>query len=225
MKMVHGIALPDHEEHLISYITDSPVVAGKGTYQFHKYRAVIERVNRRGVAIDVGAHVGLWSRLMAIDFAEVLAFEPVAEHADLWRINVTASNARLTQIALGAAPADKVMIAKPRGNSGNARVAYNGHTDVEAVRMSTLDDEIPADYAVGFIKIDCEGYEMFVVQGARRTIYRSHPVIIVEQKPGNGQHYGLGQVDACKLLQGWGYTVAEHIAGDYILTHPAGRLN
>ena len=221
MKTVNGIALPDHEEHLVGYIERGPLVGGRGTYQHHKYVAAVARVRHRGVAIDVGAHVGLWTRLLALDFAEVHAFEPVAAHVDCWRHNVTAKNARLTQIALGAVTKDAVEMIRPPGNSGNAKVARQLHEGGERVRMSTLDAEIPAEKAVDFIKIDCEGYEMFVLQGARQTIQRSRPVIIVEQKRGNGQHYGLGQTDAVKLLQEWCYSAVEVIAGDYIMVHPS----
>lgn len=221
MKIVKGIALPDNEQHLVSFLDRAPLVDGKATYQLHKYQAALARFKGRGLAIDVGAHVGLWSRVMARDFAAVVAFEPVAEHAALWRENVKASNARLEQLALGAKHGTVVM-GCPAGNSGNTRVSLKAVSGGQSAVMSTLDEEL-GDEFIDFLKVDCEGYEMFVLQGGRETILRCKPAIIVEQKPGNAQHFGLREIDAVHLLQGWGYVAREVIAGDYIMIHPRGN--
>ena len=67
-----------------------------------------------------------------------------------------------------------------------------------------------------FIKIDTEGFEYFIIQGGEHTIRTHRPVMIVEQKPGKGSHFGLGDRDAIDLLESWGYRVAEHKSGDYV---------
>ena len=79
MKQTLGIWLPDSDKHFAVQIAGNPLVAGKGTYQWKKYVAALSHVKDRGHAVDVGAHVGLWSRLMAMDFERVTAFEPVDE--------------------------------------------------------------------------------------------------------------------------------------------------
>lgn len=219
MKIVKGIALPDSEEHLVGYLDRAPLVDGKATYQLHKYQAALARFKGRGLAIDVGAHVGLWSRVMVRDFAAVIAFEPVAEHAALWRENVKAPNARLQQTALGAKHGTVIM-GRPAGNSGNTRVALKAGAGGQSAIMSTIDAEVGGMDSIDFLKVDCEGYEMFVLQGGRETIQRCKPAIIVEQKPGNAQHFGLREIDAVHLLQGWGYVAREVISGDYIMIHP-----
>jgi hypothetical protein len=82
--------------------------------------------------------------------------------------------------------------------------------------MKTLDSFNLND--VDLIKIDCEGYELFVIQGGIETIKRCRPAIIVEQKPGHGEAYGLSDTEAVSFLKDMGYKLVKEMAGDYILT-------
>ena len=70
---------------------------------------------------------------------------------------------------------------------------------------------------IDFLKIDCEGYEYFILKGAEQTVRRDRPCIVVEQKPGKGSMYGLDDRDAVKLLQSWGAELKFEIAGDFCL--------
>jgi len=64
------------------------------------------------------------------------------------------------------------------------------------VPMRTLDS---FDYTdIGFIKIDVEGYEYKVLLGAKETIKKYRPVLLVEQNRGN--------LNAIELLKTWNYS-------------------
>jgi hypothetical protein len=117
-----------------------------------------------------------------------------------------------------------------RGSTGNTRVQNDGERTAkpyeEAVifenpgvaQMRRLDDVELLDPAIDFLKIDCEGYEYFVIKGGEETIKRTKPVIIVEQKPGKGAQYGIKDDAACTLLEAWGAKRQQVISGDYIYT-------
>ena len=71
---------------------------------------------------------------------------------------------------------------------------------------------------VDFIKLDCEGYEYFALRGGEQTIKRDLPTIIVEQKPGRGQHFGLRERQAVEWLQREvGYKCVAEMAGDFVM--------
>ena len=79
---------PDGETQLVDQMAMHNVrIDGRLTWQYHKYVAALSLLplNRRRVAVDVGAHVGLWSYFMARDFGAVHAFEPNVEAAICWK--------------------------------------------------------------------------------------------------------------------------------------------
>ena len=222
MKHVGNWWFPDHEKHLLDWMATPKarvVINGRESYQGRKQLAAMELVpkDRRRLAIDVGAHVGLWSFNLAHWFETVEAFEPVPEHRECWEKNLapqTAGIAKLYPCALGDEPGT-VSIVTEKGSSGNSMVDIKGKGSVE---MRTLDSFGFED--VDLIKIDTEGYEVFVLRGAEMTIKASWPVIVVEQKRDHSSsHFGVPALSAVTLLKNWGYEIAQEISGDYFMVH------
>ena len=218
LKQWRGLIFPESEKHLIEWMTSqNQVRGGLPAYQLHKYEAALMHCRKRRVAVDVGANIGLWSRVMALDFSQVTAFEPVGIYADCWRRNVTSPKAVLHQLALGPRPGTVNMIATTANSCGDTTV-NNGQSGlvVDQVEMRTLDSyELQC---VDLLKADNEGYELFVMQGAQQTLKRCKPVVIVEQKPGHGATFGLSDTAAVDFLEDLGMKVWRVISGDYILT-------
>lgn len=214
-----GIWLPDGETHLIEWMEETGQErAGFPCYQLHKYDRVLQLAGRRRVAVDVGAHVGLWTRVMALDFERVICFEPKPDHQDCWRRNMEGvTNVMLHGCALGPGPG-RVTLQTGPSSSGDTWV------DPEAeggdVEMYTL-DSFGLD-VIDLLKIDCEGYELRVLQGAQETLLRCRPAIIVEQKPGHAEKYGLTEKEAVEFLKVLGAVTRGGIQGDYFLTWPEG---
>jgi hypothetical protein len=239
VKQHQGIWLPDHEQHLIEWMNKSgEIVDGRGTYQIKKLRAALEHVRNWRVAVDVGAHVGFWSMHLAKKFAVVHAFEPMMEHRQCWTANerecglvahmcdgqdeervlaeLYASGHLkgpvLHGCALGAEPG-RVSLTVPPGSSGGTHVNGAGEIEVRTLDSFRLND-------VDFLKIDCEGYELQVLQGAVETLERCRPTIIVEQKahtPGGQKHLAAGGKPAVDFVLGLGAKLRREISGDFIL--------
>lgn len=222
MKQDCGWFLPDHEEHLQGWMKRMKQQApgGRLGYQLHKYQAALPYVKDRRVAVDVGAHVGLWTWPMAHDFSRVVAFEPMPLHRECWEANIAQyfgpGEAALFPVALGEAEGTAHILTRTENSSGDTGVDLNG--DGIEVEMKRLDD-FDLDN-VDFLKIDCEGYELFVLRGAIETLKRCHPCIVVEQKPetGGADRYGIGYTDAVDFLVGLGAKQRTAIQGDYILS-------
>lgn len=209
MRQVRGIWLPDGDVHMADQVSANPVFAGKGTYQRNKYLAAMAYVDGRRHAVDVGANVGLWSRLMVMDFDRVTAIEPIAEHRACFVRNVV--GARLLPYAVASAPG-KLRICVPSEHVMSAYVADEGE-EVDVVTLDGLKLGL-----VDFLKIDIEGYEYEAIAGGEATIKSARPVIILEQKPGHAERYGRGQWDAVRLLESWGMRERDVINGDHVMT-------
>ncbi len=210
LKETGGVWLPENEKHLCELMSqNNKIVNGKLTYQYHKLEMAMEHVTRFRTAIDVGAHCGLWSMHLVDRFDYVEAFEPVELHREAFRMNVK-GNYALRECALGETEGSVSMYTADT-SSGDTTVAGDGD-----IPMHRLDDLLDLD-DVDFIKLDCEGYELFALKGGIELIKRCKPVICVEQKPGKGKQFGLGDTDAVKWLESIGYTLVNQYSGDYIL--------
>lgn len=222
MKQVGGVWLPLSECHLVNTLEGrgkhARRVAGRGTYQLHKLEAAMPWVKDWRTAVDVGAHVGLWSMNLAMRFSTIEAFEPVAAHQHCYLRNMTIGRWRLHPMALGAVTGHVAMENFTTGSTGDTRVTQEAEAmaTAELVPMRTLDSFAFAD--VDFIKLDCEGYELFALQGGEETLARCKPCVVVEQKPGRGEVYGLAESAAVTFLEGMGATVRAEISGDFILS-------
>lgn len=214
MKVFGGWHFPDQERHLIEWMQKvNQVVDGRQAYQHHKLLAALSHVRRFNFAIDVGGHIGLWSFYLAKKFNFVDAFEPVPAHRECFRKNVTAPTVTLHEAACGNAPGT-ISMHVGTDSSGDTFPDPSKPGDVPVVR---IDDKYDEDVTVDFIKLDCEGFELFALQGAEQLILRSKPVICVEQKKGKASKFGLGDTDAVEWLKDRGAVLKAELSGDYIL--------
>ena len=212
-----GIWLPDGEAHLTEWMTrNGEMVDGKGTYQIKKLRAALAHCRQFRSAVDVGAHVGLWSMQLAKRFERVYSFEPVAAHRECLFVNIPGaqgdgnSNVSVYACALGDHEGSVSIVTEPT-SSGDSRVG-----DGDGIPLHMLDQFSIKD--VDFIKLDCEGYELFALKGGAATIARDLPTICVEQKPGRGQRFGLPELGAVEwLTKEFGYRCVEKMSGDYVM--------
>ena len=214
MKCVGGIWLPTEETHLVEWMTKIDMkVDGKLTYQYGKLHLAMKSAppERRTLAIDIGAHVGLWTMHLCKWFKHVEAFEPNADLMPCFLRNVPMANVSLHGVALG--PHNGTCgLRRFDGNSGHTMHA--GVMGVGSVPMERLDEY--SFEGVDFIKIDVEGYEPGVIEGARETIMRCRPIMVVEDKNFGPQH-GYEPLAAIQMLEAMGMTVLHNIGGDHIM--------
>jgi len=217
-----GIWLPDGEKHFPEWMTKhGELVGGKGTYQIRKLREAMKHVKQFRVAVDAGAHVGLWAMQLASRFRVTHAFEPMESFRHCFMRNVIGHpdecHVALYPVALGSRPGS-VAMKTPQLDAGldTGGTHVGGAGDIE---MRTLDGFDLQE--VDFIKIDCEGYEHHVVAGAIETLRRCRPCVIVEQKPHKlGPNFGIKGTPAVDMLSELGAEVKREMSGDYIMAFP-----
>ena len=188
---------------------------GRLTYQNRKLRRALALTKGRGVVVDVGAHCGLWAMQFASEFQWVHAFEPIPAHIEcLMRNCADCDNVQIHAHALGNAAGRVTMHTEPTssGDSYPAPGVNDGATLIERY------DDLQIAAKIDLVKLDCEGFELFALQGMAEMLARDQPAIVVEQKPGKAQKFGIGERDAVKYLESIGYTVQGALSGDFFLT-------
>jgi FkbM family methyltransferase len=208
MKRWDGLWVPDYESKINS-----------SHRQRDKFLAAVDLVDQdsRHLALDVGAHIGMWTLQMLEVFDRVIAFEPYPDNYACFVRNVSSARASLQRVALGTR-AGRVSLAQKSGTSLKTHVSASSEGSIVMKRLDDL--EI---VGVDFLKIDVEGYDFYVVEGAEETIKRDRPVIIVEQKPEVAStRYKIPDTAAVTLLQSWGYETVTELNGDFIMRSVGG---
>ena len=213
-KFIYGWWLPEKDQHFESYFSQSIQVGDKRLYQpQHIDRCFHHIKNRKHTAIDVGGHCGFWSFYLGGNFKKVYAFEPVEIFRECFKKNIPHGNVELLPVALGDENSFVSMNIEFE-NTGKTHVS-NKLDDLNKVELKKLDDYELTN--VDFIKIDVEGYENQVVLGAKDTLLRNKPVIIVEQK-GHSNRFNESQFEAINTLKSYGAKVIDQVVKDFILT-------
>lgn len=163
-------------------------------------------------AIDVGANIGDWTLALAEAVGtqgKVYAFEPLPVMAQALEKTVAVNRLRQVQvvpIALASEEGETLFSAE-RGNTGGSRLGVMaGDFSQITVAARTLDGFLRGERDVArldFIKIDVEGFESAVLEGAREVLARFRPALLLE----TGHEAGDRRESISKLLRPLGYRV------------------
>jgi len=160
-------------------------------------RRIPEFLAADAVAVDVGAHVGLYTAQFAKLSRHVIAIEPNPENAEYLR-QLKIGNCTVVEAALSdRVGRGELVIPLIEGacNTGLATVAPDNKLDGMKTRTTPVSfmtlDAVTADLVkpgnrVSFIKIDVEGHELACIAGAEQTIREYRPVLMVEVEVRHG---------------------------------------
>jgi FkbM family methyltransferase len=153
---------------------------------------LLSRLVRPGdIAVDVGANVGIHTvRLAKLVGAtgHVFAVEPASDLADRLRTNLAlnaATNVTVVQAAAGSGAEDFATLHRPPGDARNqARSSVVEKASLSGARQQVpvvrIDDLAASSANVKLIKIDVEGAELDVLEGAASTIATHRPSLVCE---------------------------------------------
>jgi FkbM family methyltransferase len=205
---------PDGEHHFTKY--GDEVI----DYQRLDREAAYSYVKRWRRALDVGANVGLFAYDFAQRFEEVVAFEPIPETKECLEVNVP-PNVRVEPYAIVDRSATLEMYRT--GSSGGSFIC--NHCGVVTPDLQMKPGRIvkvegrPVDSyhfdAVDLIKLDVQGAEYLAIVGARETILRHRPVILVEEKPAGNKGFDNVKRTA-ELLISFGMVPKERAQADRV---------
>lgn len=213
MKLHHGWAFPEADRFMMAEISPS------GEYQRAQLDAALRRVTDWTMAIDAGAHIGTFAKVMSGRFEKVIAVEPSPDTFECLDVNLSnagCTNVERRHVALGREPGfvhmELTSEQETRANTGARFIKPGGSIPVE-----TIDSwELPS---LGLLKMDVEGSEPAVLAGAKDTIKRCQPVILVEMKWLWTKTYGIPKDAVSKFLTHHGYLMADQVSRDQVWVH------
>jgi FkbM family methyltransferase len=150
-------------------------------------------LSKTEISLDVGANIGDYLDTFASNSRRVIAFEPhtrcfarlsSAGVRNCTLVNVALSNRSGTAtlrvpVESGELPALGTIEVGNTSLEANARELRS--YEIQVARLDDLIDRyVAAGEVIGFVKIDVEGHEHAVVEGATATIDRHRPVVMIE---------------------------------------------
>jgi len=184
-------------------------------YQKTKLDTALKFVKNFTTAIDAGANYGIMSYNLNDKFSKVYAFEVETQVRHCLKKNV--EKFKLNNVIVcdcGLSDREETVALNYLKNTFGT---YINKTEAGAFICKTLDSfGLPE---VGLIKLDCEGYEPYILQGAEKTIKKYRPVILMEEKNLSKRYYGTDGNLAVELLLEWGYTMEVSWPKDCIMVY------
>lgn len=188
----------------------------------HLLPRIVRLIKKGDVVVDVGAFIGDHTHAYAkatagVDSGRVLAFEPNSTPFDALTRNMAGhGHVECINKALGAWPGRMAISHSP--NAGASHLVAGGEVEV-----ATLDS-----YALtrcDLIKVDAEGFEFYVMQGAWQTISRCKPILALEINRGALARNGVLPEDIYDWLKLRGYRIEGHENSPQydIFAYPKGK--
>ena len=138
-------------------------------------------LNKKRRFLDIGANVGIYSYYFKNTFEKIDAFEPLSEITNRLK-SISNESLKVHNVALSNKIGELKFHIPIRNGKPIPSLAsleeQDGECEVRTVKVQTLDSYEFDD--VDLIKIDVEGHEQSVIEGAFKVINKNKPLLIVE---------------------------------------------
>jgi FkbM family methyltransferase len=209
----------------INYLVDLSETNGHSSYYGLKDQAQnkLYSIIKKGMTIyDIGANIGA----LSLQFSKrvtasgsVISFEPSPINFKHASKNISLNNfknIKLVNQGLGNEVSSAMICNVNPNNRGMLRIlpgTKNIPFEKEEVQINTLDNLMNSE---GFlppdiIKIDVEGYEFKVLDGAHDTLVKYKPILFIELDDNNLQEQNSSANELVSLLKSLGYTIRKAI--------------
>jgi FkbM family methyltransferase len=184
-----------------------------GLHEYEDMAFVLHALREGDLFVDIGANVGSYTVLAAgAAGAECVCFEPhPTTHAHLLdnlRLNDLEGRVTARNIALGATSSSVALTA---GLDAMNHVVAGGEEAVAAIEVpvETL-DAVLAGAAPVIVKIDVEGFETEVLDGAPLTMRSPALLAVLMELNGSGLRYGHDEDRLHARMLEWGFVPARY---------------
>jgi len=172
-------------------------------YEPYETKLILRQTKKGDVVVDVGANIGYYTILLADKVGKngkVYAFEPDKTNFEILTKNIKTNNLK-NVVAVNAAvgsKSGKLKLHKSKENFGDHKL-YGKDKEIEEVKIIRLDNYLK-NIKVDLMKIDTQGWEPEVIEGAKNIIKRDKPIIFLEYSPASYKEAKLDGKGMVKFL-------------------------
>lgn len=177
-----------------------------GEYQQVELDVLLQLITEDTVVYDIGSNIGYHASAFASRSRRVYCFEANPQHFKMLRMNMQEEpRCTLFNVAVSNA-VGKILVEEidvtAIGNYGMARVGTTTGTEVS---MTSIDELVSSGQILppGLMKIDVEGHEPGVFQGAAETIKKHLPIIYFEAQESENIPEIYTMLDSIGYHMGW----------------------
>lgn len=203
LQTIHGIKLhinPAQDQGL------EKTLYAFGTYEKGIIRYLEGSLTNGSVFLDIGANIGLMtcvaSRLVGPN-GKVLAFEANPKTVPILEQNLALNeceNVVMYPFGLGNEQGTATFYENWDVNRGGASFLKQGEQSGTDVRIEKLDDLLE-EQRIDLVKIDVEGFELFVLQGGQQLFEKTQPIFILEVSEQRSESKGVSPKEIMDFVQ------------------------
>jgi len=188
-----------------------------GSYELPTVKFIRSFLSQGGTALDIGAQIGYLTLVCATAGerkTRVFSFEPEPVNIGQFQTNVglnNLNNVTLVPKAVSSQPGVIKLYLSNDFNSGtHSTIADDPNVSSQFVEVPciTLDDFVSENdlRTVDLIKIDVEGAELEVIQGAANILQSKYPTLIIELSEGIQASRGYSTPAFNQMMSDFGYS-------------------
>jgi FkbM family methyltransferase len=169
-------------------------------YEPYETQLILKQAKSGDVVVDVGANIGYYTVLLADKIGKigkVYAFEPDKTNFEILKKNIEVNDLK-NVVAINAAVGKtegKLKLHKSEENFGDHKL-YGNDREFETVKIINLDKYF-SNEKIDLLKIDTQGWEPEVIEGAKELIRKNKPVMFLEYSPAS---YKIAKLNGRKMV-------------------------
>ncbi len=197
-----------------------------GLHEFPDMGFLLHVLRSEDLFVDVGANVGSYTILACSAIgARGVAYEPVPSTYKRLVENMRLNHLDETVVTINkgvGAQLGNIAFTDDRDTINHALATDEQCTNTVSVELTTLDASLQ-DESPSLVKIDVEGYETPVLQGAQETLKKHTLHSVIMELNGSGSRYGYDETQIVELMFDYGFKTYSYNPLDRTITNLEGK--
>lgn len=184
-----------------------------GLYEYEEMSFLFDCLDRNELFVDIGANIGAYTILAASKGSKVISIEPIPSSFEILKKNILLNGFSDTVDIFNIAISDKDENLNFSNNlDALNHVLVNGEKYSDIINIPAVKlDQILKGRVPKFIKIDVEGFESKVINGAENIFSHSDLKCIIIELIGGGKNYGFDENVLHQKLLTYGFSTYTYI--------------